>query len=157
MSDKPRSILAFRSEETFAASPPVPVGFADPAPVRLDLLGVGNRRDHVLREKGLGDRAFIFHGVGLRASYVLSPFGPGWLRIIDLDIGPSVTNDVEHVVMSLDALGIDFTRRRLIYRDTTGRWDEIIVRDARFARFRLVGAASAHLAVAMIGKLGPDD
>ena len=55
----------------------------------------------------------------------------------------SVTNDAEQVVEALaarrllvDALG---RPRRVIYRDTEGRWDEPAVKDGRFAGFLPIG------------------
>ena len=51
--------------------------------------------------------------------------------IVDRDQGKSVTNDAENVWRDIQA---QWPGRRLIYRDTMGRWDEIVgsVDDHRF-------------------------
>ena len=43
--------------------------------------------------------------------------------IVDMDIGKSVTNDAEWVWEQVAAM---YPARRLIYRDTMNRWDEIV-------------------------------
>lgn len=43
--------------------------------------------------------------------------------IVDMDLGKSVTNDAEWVWEQVQAM---YPSRRLIYRDTMGRWDEIV-------------------------------
>jgi hypothetical protein len=64
----------------------------------------------------------------------------GVVCLIDLDAGKTITNDVENVVADLAArrllLGPFDEPRRVIYRDTMGVWDEILVRNGRFAGFR---------------------
>lgn len=59
------------------------------------------------------------------ASIVIRDVGP-W------DRHPTVTNDAEHVVSELRAT---LNGRRLLYFDSGGRLDEILVRDGRFAGF----------------------
>lgn len=58
------------------------------------------------------------------------------ILILDLDQGRSVTNDADSVVRRVDAQLGSIGRRRLFYRDTTGRFDELVVRDGRFVGFR---------------------
>lgn len=66
---------------------------------------------------------------------------PPCVCVIDSnDGGSSVTNDIEHVVLDLIARGVDLTRAPLIYRDSQGLWDEVVVgADGRFASFRSLG------------------
>lgn len=50
---------------------------------------------------------------------------PDKLFIVDLDLGNrSVTNDAENVAAWAQK---NYQGRRLIYRDSMGRWDEIII------------------------------
>ena len=59
----------------------------------------------------------------------------------DLEGETSVTNDAEAVVECLAGLGRDLDSLRLIYCDQMVCWDDIIVKDGRFARVRLYGRA----------------
>lgn len=61
--------------------------------------------------------------------------------VIDSDDGGcSVTNDIEHVVRDLIDRGVDLTTAPLIYRDSQGLWDEVLVGpDGRFGGFRALG------------------
>lgn len=52
----------------------------------------------------------------------------GVILVEYLDQGRSVTNDAEHVIADLARRGFDLTQP-VIYRDTTGRWDGICVRN----------------------------
>jgi hypothetical protein len=52
--------------------------------------------------------------------------------IIDHDIGRSVTNDAEAVV---EAVLRVFPSKRIIYRDTDGRWDELVHAKGGFVGF----------------------
>lgn len=63
---------------------------------------------------------------------------------------PSVTNDVENVVEDLRHAGYDLSTARIVYRDSDGTWDEILVSDGRFAGFGSLGAESESEAVAML-------
>jgi len=54
--------------------------------------------------------------------------------IIDLDIGgKSVTNDAENVVKELN---IKYPGRRIIYRDTMNRWDELVHENGLFVGWK---------------------
>lgn len=57
-----------------------------------------------------------------RSTYVIVAVSSEKVFIVDEDIGRSVTNDAEKVVMELYA---EFGNKRIIYRDTMGRWDEL--------------------------------
>ena len=55
------------------------------------------------------------------------------LYIVDNnDSSKSVTNDAEHVCYELHQTFPDY---RVIYRDTEGRWDELVHDKGRFLRF----------------------
>jgi hypothetical protein len=84
-------------------------------------------------------------------------FGVVW--IIDRDeIGAaSVTNDVERVIRDLQALAVDVDAQPLVYRDSTGRWDQIETRAGRFAGFRSLGGAKAlDEALAALAAMNPN-
>ena len=59
-----------------------------------------------------------------RADYEVVRVEEDRVFIIDLDLGnKSVTNDAEEVFKEIK---LHFPDRRLIYRDTLGKWDEIV-------------------------------
>lgn len=58
-----------------------------------------------------------------------------FLLIVDLDQGKTVTNDASAVIQSLDRMTRDGLRnRRVYYRDTCGRFDELEHSQDRFTR-----------------------
>jgi hypothetical protein len=59
----------------------------------------------------------------------------GIICIIDHGNGRSVTHDAHAVVADLVAAGIDVDRQPIIYRDTMGIWDRIVVAGGQFAGF----------------------
>ncbi|CAO4181067.1 hypothetical protein EEDFHM_03847 [Methylorubrum populi] len=62
--------------------------------------------------------------------------------VTDLDRGgASVTNDAAGVIRDLVEAGHDLSRMPVIYRDSTGTWDELVVKDGRFAGFRHLDTA----------------
>lgn len=81
------------------------------------------------------DRKRIWWGPAKRADFDWKIVG-NQLQIIDLDQGnASVTNDVERVLDDIYHEGIDLDRFVILYRDSTGQWDQIVTEDNRFARF----------------------
>lgn len=52
--------------------------------------------------------------------------------IIDLDGARSITNDAEAVCAKLHAILPGY---RVLYRDTMGNWDELVIEHGRFVRF----------------------
>jgi hypothetical protein len=81
------------------------------------------------------------------------------LCLVDLDErgSRSVTNDAEQLVPELHALGLLPDGRRLIYRDSTGTWDEMLIAaGGRFAGFRPLRAYSLVEAFAVIRQEGND-
>lgn len=66
-------------------------------------------------------------------SWTLRALTPDIVFITDDDTGMSVTNAAELVVCQcLEQFG----DRRIVYRDSMGRWDELMHRDGRFVGFR---------------------
>lgn len=59
----------------------------------------------------------------------------------------SVTNDAEAVVTQLIALGVLRPGDRLVYRDSFGLWDEIVVSDGKVTGFTVMGAKTLERAV----------
>lgn len=55
----------------------------------------------------------------------------------------SVTNDAERVVLEL-ASRCPLEGRRVLYRDSMGRWDELVVQAGRFVRFAPVGVTGNY-------------
>lgn len=74
------------------------------------------------------------------------------LCVIDMNApgSASVTNDAENVVEDLRHAGYDLSTARIVYRDSDGTWDEILVSNGRFAGFGSLGAESESEAVAML-------
>ena len=57
--------------------------------------------------------------------------------ILDADDGGlSVTNDAERVIEDLVGLGYAVDRMVIVYRDTMGRWDQMVTAGGRFLTFR---------------------
>ena len=57
--------------------------------------------------------------------------------ILDADDGGlSVTNDAERVIEDLVGLGYAVDRKVIVYRDTMGRWDQMVTERGRFLTFR---------------------
>jgi hypothetical protein len=72
------------------------------------------------------------------------------IAIIDYDQGRSVTNDAENVIADLAAC-FDLSRYRVIYRDTRGIWDELLVdRTGRFAGFSTINERDLPSALAKV-------
>ncbi len=70
----------------------------------------------------------------MRATYSTEIHGH-LIMLVDLDCGKSVTNDAEAVIADLATRGL-LRGRRVIYRDTTGRWDKLLHDGMRFTGFR---------------------
>ena len=74
---------------------------------------------------------------GNHATYSYS-VGQGVICIIDEDDGPSDTNTAPQVIEDLRHAGLDLLNQRVIYRDTLGTWDEIVVQDGMFSGFKSI-------------------
>ena len=75
--------------------------------------------------------------VAVRANYSVVSV-EGVIRVRDLDLGEvSVTEDAAAVVAAIVAEGFVVDREPIIYRDSTGQWDELVLgADHRFEIFR---------------------
>lgn len=74
----------------------------------------------------------------------------GFVLVIDLGTGMSVTNDAEAVILALAQLVPDFATKRVLYRDTEGTWDEIAHADGEFECFRYIGTQTPEEAMARL-------
>lgn len=73
------------------------------------------------------------------------------IAIIDHDQGRSVTNDADNVIADLAAQGFDLSRYLVIYRDTRGIWDQLLVDcSGRFAGFSSVNERDLSTALAKV-------
>ena len=67
------------------------------------------------------------------ATFTVADLTDTKIFIVDQDIGMSVTNDAENVVaFILQTVG----NRRIIYKDTQGRWDELAHNGREFTGFK---------------------
>ena len=72
------------------------------------------------------------------------------IAIIDYDQGKSVTKDADNVIADL-AADFDLSRYRVIYRDTRGIWDELLVdRTGHFAGFSSINERDLPAALAKL-------
>lgn len=72
------------------------------------------------------------------------------IAVLDHDGGKSVTNDAENVVADL-AAEFDLSRYRVIYKDTRGIWDQLLVdRTGRFAGFTSINERDLPAALAKL-------
>jgi hypothetical protein len=84
-----------------------------------------------------------------RAAYTAELDGDDVIVIIDHDDGSrSVTNDAENVVADI-AARFDLRARRIVYRDSEGRWDGLVVECGRFAGFIMLGTDNREKAVSL--------
>jgi len=67
-----------------------------------------------------------------RSSYYVDRVTDDAVYIIDMDQGKSVTNDAENVVLDIY---LEYGNRRIIYKDTDGRWDELLHDKGTFTGF----------------------
>jgi len=74
----------------------------------------------------------------------------GVICVIDNDNGKSVTNDAEGVIADLAAAGVDLAHTPVIYRDTLGVWDQLLVANGQFAAFKSINERDKDDAIATI-------
>jgi len=80
--------------------------------------------------------------------------GDDILLIIDRNQGGrSVTNDAENVIATLADRGVPVDRH-IIYRDSIGRWDEMIVARGRFEGFAPIGVKDEIEAIRLVRQHG---
>lgn len=71
--------------------------------------------------------------------------------IIDHDNGMSVTNDIERVLADIQGEGVPLGAHRVIYRDTMGVWDEVVLNDdGTFKAFKSVNEQQLSAALAKV-------
>lgn len=83
------------------------------------------------------------------AVFSIFEVGDDVLALVDHDRGMSITNDAEYVIAVL-AGRYDLAKRRVIYRDTMGMWDELVHEHGCFKRFRCFDLTSREDAVARV-------
>ena len=84
-----------------------------------------------------------------RASYTYEVHGDV-IVIIDHDQGKSVTNDAENVIADL-AADFDLSKYHVIYRDTRGIYDQLLVdRTGHFAGFSSINERDLPAALAKL-------
>jgi len=76
-------------------------------------------------------------------------FVDGVLCIIDTDGPISVTNDVENVIDRIREVGIDLTKP-VIYRNSEGVWDGLLIKDGKFAGFIFLNTEDRYWAIHFI-------
>ena len=90
---------------------------------------------------------------GLRSTFAWERIEPGFIAVIDQDDGLlqfvscSVTNDAENVIRYLARVAGLRDEDRVIYRDTQGRWDQLLHRDGKFGGYVLLAAGSKEEAI----------
>lgn len=72
----------------------------------------------------------------------------GFVLLEDRGTGMSITNAAEEVVAQLATWGSLKDGRRVLYRDTSGQWDELLHHDGRFSGFAPIGARTPEAAMA---------
>ena len=73
------------------------------------------------------------------------------IAIVDHDGPRSVTNDADSVIADLAAQGFDLSRYLVIYKDTRGIWDQLLVdRTGRFAGFSSINERDLSPALAKV-------
>jgi hypothetical protein len=74
-----------------------------------------------------------------------------FLCIEDLDEGMSVTNDIERVIADLVSEGDITPGMHVVYQDTQGVWDEVLISETcTFAGFRSLNAATRDEAILIV-------
>ena len=85
----------------------------------------------------------------LRAAYTRRVHG-NVIALIDLDGPRSVTNDAENVIADL-AADFDLSRYQVIFCDTRGFWDQLLVNPAgRFVGFSSINERDLSVALARV-------
>jgi hypothetical protein len=76
-----------------------------------------------------------------RSTYTVTTI-TGFICLTDSNLPgiKSVTNDAEHVIEDLLTAGFDLDANRVLYCDSDGVWDELVVRKGRFAGFHSLNA-----------------
>jgi hypothetical protein len=80
------------------------------------------------------------------------------IAIVDVDRGRSVTNDAANIFAKLIGWGLDLDAHRVIYRDSTGTWDELLVGPhGSFGGFGPLGARTEEEALEKLRARNQED
>lgn len=82
----------------------------------------------------------------MRSTYTTTRL-PGFICLNDTNEGSSVTNDAENVIEDLLRAGYDLEHNRVLYCDSQGVWDELVVRSGKFAGFHVLDADDLDAAI----------
>ena len=75
------------------------------------------------------------------------------IAIIDHDQGRTVTNDAANVIDDLKRQGFDLSKYHVIFKDTRGIWDQILVdRTGHFAGFRSINERDLSAALGKVNR-----
>ena len=85
----------------------------------------------------------VYHS---RATYDYT-IDQGIICIVDLNQGMSVTNDAENVIQDFEEKGLLTLEQLVIYRDSMGNWDQLLVKAGAFDGFKHLGAQDKATAI----------
>lgn len=86
------------------------------------------------------------------SNYYMAEITDTRIVVVDRDEGRSVTNDAENVVRQLeDTIEGGIGLRKVYYRDTDGRFDELVTKGGRFVRFSPCSEGQQHQLSAALG------
>ena len=71
----------------------------------------------------------------MKASFSILQRDDTQVVLVDNDQGRSITNDAERVISIVDEMLDGLGQRRVYYRDTQGRFDELLHNNGRFMGF----------------------
>lgn len=74
----------------------------------------------------------------------------GVVCIVDRDEGRTVTNGADRVIEYLCDLDVDVVNQPVIYRDTYGTWDQLVVHNGRFDCFASINLRDRDAAIAKV-------
>ncbi|KAB1071585.1 hypothetical protein [Methylobacterium planeticum] len=77
--------------------------------------------------------------------------------LVELDNANSITSDADRVIEDLHQRFGDLGSYRIIYRDTTGTWDELAVTGDQFRGFKSINERSQAAALAAVSRQGSDE
>jgi len=83
-----------------------------------------------------------------RARFSAELVGDDLIVLVDLNGGKSITNDVEVVVRTI-ANYTTIGKRRIVYCDSAGQWDGIVVEKNEFRKFLPIGTKDRDAAISI--------
>jgi hypothetical protein len=84
--------------------------------------------------------------VSVSSTYTME-IRPGFICLVDLDIGRSLTNNAAVLIADLVRDGYDLAKNRVVYRDTMGIWDQMLVAGNRFSGFKRLNRNNLDAAI----------